>query len=136
MQIGVVVVIFDQGHILLGRRLKPSGYGLYAVPGGKPEFGETFEETAIREVEEECGLPIGVNGLIHYVDTMSDDGPWRTFFYAAYPKNANYMHGEAVVFNKEPEYCAGWEWHSLDSLPQNLWEMNDDLLLKIRTWLR
>lgn len=130
MNIGVAVVIVDVDQILLGKRLKPSGYGLYAVPGGKPEMHETFEQTCVREVLEECGITVNPIRLIAYKDTISaqDGSEWRTFFWGAEPVTRD-------VKNCEPEYCAGWEWHSIYDLPSNLWEMDVKLLAKIEDFV-
>lgn len=38
--------------------------GLYALPGGGHQLGETMTETAIRETREETGVTIEVTGLI------------------------------------------------------------------------
>ena len=57
--VGVTVLIFSNeksNHVLMGKRLNKTGYGMYAFPGGHVEFGESFIETAIREVSEETGL--------------------------------------------------------------------------------
>lgn len=45
------VVLNSQKEILVIHRL-----GLWDLPKGKVEKGETFRETAVREVEEECGI--------------------------------------------------------------------------------
>ncbi|MCM3720081.1 NUDIX hydrolase [Fictibacillus phosphorivorans] len=50
----VVIIENEKGEILLQHR-KDGGWGL---PGGLMELGESFEETAIREVKEETGLDI------------------------------------------------------------------------------
>lgn len=44
------------GHVLLVRRASLIGRGLWALPGGFMDPGETFYETAIRELNEETGL--------------------------------------------------------------------------------
>ncbi len=67
---GSLVFILDaSGRILLQQRddhTPPAGYGRWNVPGGHREPGETPEETARREIEEETGLrlrslrPLGI----------------------------------------------------------------------------
>ena len=47
------LVIDDQGRMLLGRR---TDNGLWSTPGGTVEPGETFQETALRELKEESGI--------------------------------------------------------------------------------
>lgn len=57
--VGVGVLIFnDKKQMLLGKRKGSHGAGTWCNPGGHLEFGESFEQCAIREVEEETGLKI------------------------------------------------------------------------------
>ena len=59
---GVGVVIIDgQGRILLERR---SDNGMWGLPGGSIEPGESVCDTALREVKEETGLEIRITGLL------------------------------------------------------------------------
>jgi hypothetical protein len=65
----VVVLIPDEdGCLLLVRR---TDSGLLALPGGYQNFGETWQEAAIREVKEETGLTIWQPELI---DVVTIDG--------------------------------------------------------------
>lgn len=48
-----VVFLDNSGRILLHHRIDNDSWGL---PGGAMEIGESFEETAIREANEEVGL--------------------------------------------------------------------------------
>ncbi len=59
----VTVVIDDCNRILLQKR-KTTSYGMWGLPGGLMELGESTEDTARREVYEETGLIIGKLNLI------------------------------------------------------------------------
>ncbi len=52
--VGAVVV--RDGSILLIRRGTPPGEGLWSVPGGRVQRGETMAQAVVRELEEEAGL--------------------------------------------------------------------------------
>lgn len=58
---GVGVIVRDpEGRILLERR---SDCGLWGIPGGRVDPGESVSRTAVREIYEETGLRIRVTGL-------------------------------------------------------------------------
>ena len=52
-----------EGRILLVLRANEPGKGLWALPGGVVEYGETVEDAVVREVLEETGIKIRVEGL-------------------------------------------------------------------------
>ncbi|MBA3905742.1 MAG: NUDIX domain-containing protein [Pseudonocardiales bacterium] len=54
----------DDGRILLVRRRNEPGRGLWSVPGGRVEPGETDTQAVIREMEEETGLVVEPGPLI------------------------------------------------------------------------
>ncbi|MDZ5473721.1 NUDIX hydrolase [Bacillus sp. 31A1R] len=62
--VGAVVVIVDEiGRILLQQRTFPNG--VWGLPGGLMELGESTEEVAVREVFEETGLTVSELKLIN-----------------------------------------------------------------------
>ena len=66
------LVTLPDGRILVIKRL-----GKWDLPKGKAEKGESLQETAIREVVEECGLesdPIINRELTHTFHTYKQDG--------------------------------------------------------------
>ncbi|WP_062309857.1 NUDIX domain-containing protein [Alicyclobacillus sendaiensis] len=59
---GVAMIIFDsRGHVLLQKR---ADVGLWGIPSGRVEPGETVVNAAVREVREETGLETRVVRLI------------------------------------------------------------------------
>ncbi|WP_414935599.1 NUDIX hydrolase [Amycolatopsis sp. cmx-11-51] len=52
------IVHDERGRILLIRRANEPGRGLWSVPGGRVEPGETDEAAVIREMREETGLNV------------------------------------------------------------------------------
>lgn len=55
------VIRDDDGRILLVRRGHPPAQGLWSLPGGGVEPGETLEQAAVREVAEETCLIVEVD---------------------------------------------------------------------------
>ena len=69
--VSVVVTVGDQ--ILLCRRAQPPAAGLWALPGGFMECGETLDEAAAREIAEETGIRLSPRELrLHTVSTLPE----------------------------------------------------------------
>ena len=68
-------ILRDDGGRLLLCRVAPGnlGEGLWTLPGGGIEFGESPEAAAVREVEEETGLIGRIDGV---PEILSDTGTW------------------------------------------------------------
>lgn len=72
---GVGVAVMAGDRLLLVRRGRPPGEGLWAVPGGKVEYGESMFATARREVQEETGLEIEVGEVVWAGDSLGPGYP-------------------------------------------------------------
>ncbi len=62
------VVHDPAGRLLLIRRGREPGRGLWSLPGGRCEPGETAAQTAVREVREETGLTVAAGALVGRVE--------------------------------------------------------------------
>lgn len=62
------VVRDPAGRLLLIRRARPPSAGLWSVPGGRVEAGETPAHAAAREVHEETGLDVRIGRLLATVE--------------------------------------------------------------------
>jgi ADP-ribose pyrophosphatase YjhB (NUDIX family) len=66
------VVTDEQGRLLMIKRGHEPGAGLWSIPGGRIEPGETDAEALAREMLEETGLTVEVGRL---VGTVQRPGP-------------------------------------------------------------
>lgn len=63
-ELAVGGLLVEDGRCLLVRRERPPGAGLWSLPGGRVEPDETPERAVVREMEEETGLVVSVEGLV------------------------------------------------------------------------
>ncbi len=63
-KIAATAVVEREGRVLLIKRGNQPGYGRWSMPGGYVDRGEVVEEAAAREVWEETGLRVEINGLV------------------------------------------------------------------------
>jgi ADP-ribose pyrophosphatase YjhB (NUDIX family) len=64
----------DDGRLLVVRRAHEPGAGLWSVPGGRVEPGESDEQAVRREVMEETGLHVLVGLRVGTVQRPAADG--------------------------------------------------------------
>ena len=115
---GFGVILLRNNKILLGKRhpdpdKADSAFrsaGEWSLPGGKMEWGETFEEGAIREVKEETGITIRNPQVISVHNCKNQHAHFMTVGLLV-----TNISGEAHVM--EPDEITEWQWFSLDDLP-------------------
>jgi len=68
----ISVVVIEDGKILLVKHRKGNKQ-YWVLPGGRLEYGETFIDCAVRELQEETGLVIEVEKFIFLSEAIAPD---------------------------------------------------------------
>lgn len=110
---GVHVLLERDGRVLLMRRAGTGFFdGLYSLPGGHVEEGESLRATAVREMREELGIELAESALavVGVVHRRSDTN--RIDFFL----RASVWQGEPVI--AETDRCDDLRWCAPDALPE------------------
>ncbi|MBF8186936.1 NUDIX domain-containing protein [Nonomuraea sp. K274] len=111
--IDVHILLPRAGKVLLGRRTGTGyGDGLWHLPSGHLEAGESAADAAVREAGEELGVTMSPDDLTF--SHVMHRAPERVglFFTAAE------WHGEP--YNAEPHKCSEVAWWPMDELPADM----------------
>lgn len=94
-QVAVGAVVFRDGSVLLVRRGNPPAQGVWAIPGGRVQLGETLKQAAEREILEETGVVIRAGEPVLTFDVVETDpsGAVR-FHYVIVDLKAEYVSGK------------------------------------------
>ncbi|MGO4716294.1 NUDIX hydrolase [Bradyrhizobium sp. 2TAF24] len=99
-QLAVSASIFRDDRILLVRRARQPGKGVYTLPGGRVEFGETLVEAISREVREETSLAIDVVGFAGWREVVPNPALGVTGHFVILSFATRWVSGE-VMLNDE-----------------------------------
>jgi 8-oxo-dGTP diphosphatase len=91
----VAACVLKGDRVLVIKRANPPSQGLWSVPGGVIELGETFQDAAKRELDEECGIEIEAGRVFHVENfTVPDETGRIRFHYVVTYLVARYIGGE------------------------------------------
>ena len=112
--LAVSTAVIRDGRVLLAQRAKPPGAGLYSLPGGLVEIGETVAEAAARELMEEVSVtakPLGLCGARDIIIPDDEGRIARHFVVLCYA--ARWIAGEGTI---SPE-AADIRWMRQQDVP-------------------
>ena len=122
VKVGVsVILIRNMNEILIGKRQGSHGAGLYSVPGGHLEYGETFEECCSRELDEEIGVKLNNFEKVGFSEDFFDEKQFTTLYFK------KYVDFDIIVKNMEPDKCEEWIWVDIKQLPKLFCDTNNQI---------
>ena len=116
-RIGVGVLVWRDGQLLLGKRIVKDQSPCWQFPGGHLEHGESVIECASREVLEETGLKVKDLRHLGFTDRTFVMGDSR---YITLLISCEHESGEAQTL--EPDKCEIWQWFDYRQLPEPLFK--------------
>ena len=96
-RVGVGALVIHEGKVLLVKRGVAPNEGLWAVPGGSLELGESLQEGAERETLEETGVIVRAGKPIYVFDYIEQDPVGGIkFHFVIVDLEANFLSGKPV----------------------------------------
>jgi len=110
------IVLNQEGEVLL---IKRSDNGRWCLPGGHVDYGETIEQTAVREAYEETGVRVEVERLsgVYSKPYAAKEGLSRPSHYVIVALVCRPVGGELRVSQESTEV----RYFAPDQLPDTLW---------------
>ena len=109
-QLAVSAAIFRDDRLLLVRRARSPAKGLYSLPGGRVEFGETLHAALHREVDEETALKIDIVGLAGWREVVPGTAGGGDYLIMSFA--ARWRTGEPVLNDELDDF----RWLAPDAL--------------------
>jgi 8-oxo-dGTP diphosphatase len=75
--LSVAGVVLANNKVLLVKRGRPPAKGIWSIPGGAVEVGESVQEALVREIMEETGIRVEVGPLVEVVERILPDAEGR-----------------------------------------------------------
>jgi 8-oxo-dGTP pyrophosphatase MutT (NUDIX family) len=124
---GGVVARVENGRVLIAL-VGEKGLSQYVLPKGHVEAGETLEQAAVREIEEEAGFtqltllgPLGIKERLDF-----DKRAWKKTHYFLFATE----QVDGVPLDRKHHYAV--EWFPIDAFPDLFWPEQTKLIRESR----
>lgn len=109
MKIVVGGIIKKDDKILLIQEAKESCYGMWNIPAGRLEKNEFLKDGALREIREETGLDVELNGIIQIGNKTLKEEQDKLIYFIFSTKIENVVEG----------------WHTEETLQTKLFSFDE-----------
>lgn len=118
--LGVYAIVLNKGSILLIKKGRGPYTGKLDLPGGKPEHGETPEQTLVREVQEETGIKVLSATLFDNYSTIAHQKitelAQEDIHHMGMIYRVSSYDDSALIEEMNTEDSRGAQWYQMDTL--------------------
>jgi len=107
----------EMNQVLLGKRKKEEGFGLWSLPGGKMDEGETPNQAVRREALEEVNLQL-VDPLPVYFEFNKEDPNYQYLMLYWIDYIDDTKHDIKIKADHE---FSELRWFDMECLPEEMW---------------
>ena len=111
--VGVGGIVLAGDQVLLVKRGAPPGQGLWSLPGGGVELGESLVQACAREIKEETGLEARVGPLVEVFERVLRDDRDRVEYHYVL---LDYLCWARPLPPRAGDDAAAARWQSLEDL--------------------
>lgn len=125
--VGIGVVVHKDHDILLIKRSKAPNKGVWSLPGGAQDLGETIMNGAMREVLEETGLVTYDHQVIDCLDSIHRDEEGKVeYHYTLIEVSCLYQSGELRALDD----AADAKWVPFDQIQELNLPKNTQMIIE------
>jgi len=128
MKTKVAIYVPDKtGRILLGKRVSQQGATVqewWDIPGGDMKEGETFRDSAVRDIKEDTDIDVRSSVLLFEEMEETKSGIWKAVVVAV-----DKYEGEPRIVIKE-KFCE-FRWFAFDRLPEHMYPVTRKVVERI-----
>jgi ADP-ribose pyrophosphatase YjhB (NUDIX family) len=109
------IAVDRSGRLLMIKRGRAPGAGLWSIPGGRVEAGESDAAALVREMREETGLAVSVGAPVGTVERPGPGGvTYEIHDYAVTAEGGALVAGDDAA---DARWCAPDELRELPTAP-------------------
>ncbi|ANG63088.1 hypothetical protein A8C75_11805 [Marinobacterium aestuarii] len=117
-------VLLQNGCALLVQRGQAPNAGCWSFPGGKIQAGETVQQAALRELQEETGVQASAGSILTALDVMGRSGASLDYHYLLVVIYCHWRAGEP----RAADDAADARWIPIEQLRRGDYPLTDSVL--------